>query len=87
MAVTAGGELAFEAPGYRDALCGFIGASVNAVRDDVASGLQPHFPHGSVVIKPALEELPRPEIALLWFLDTKEWDFWRPGEDTFADLT
>lgn len=86
--VTAGGELTFGAPGYRDALCECIDASVTAVRDDVAGGMQQlEFPDRSLVIKPTLDELPGPEIALLWFVDTKEWDVWRPGEDTFADLS
>jgi hypothetical protein len=85
--VTASGELSFGAPGYRDALCECIDAGVTAVRDDVASGMQLQFPDRSLVIKPTLDELPGPEIALLWFFDTKDWDVWRPGEDTFADLS
>lgn len=85
--VTAAAELRFGAPGYRDALCECIDASVTAVRDDVSSGMQLHFGDRSLVIKPTLDELPGPEIALLWFFEgAKEWNVWRPGEDTFADL-
>lgn len=84
--VAAGRELTFGAPGYRDALCACIDASVTAVLDDVNTGMQLEFPDRSLVIKPTLDELPGPEIALLWFPDTEKWDVWRPGEDTFADL-
>jgi hypothetical protein len=85
--VTAAAELRFGAPGYRDALCECINASVTAVRDDVSSGMQLHFRDRSLIIKSTLDELRGPEIALLWFFeDAKEWDVWRPGEGTFADL-
>ena len=83
---TADGDLSFGDVGYRDALCRCIGAAVVAVQDDSASGLQLQFPGRSLRIKPTLEELPGPEIAILRFFDSKEWDFWRPGEDAFADL-
>ena len=85
--VTAAQEVTFGVPGYRDALCECIDASVKAVRDDATSGMQLQFPDRSLVIKPTVDELPGPQIALLRFPDTKEWDVWRPGEDTFADLS
>jgi hypothetical protein len=80
-------ESTFGVPGYRDALCACIDASVTAVRDDVASGMRLDFPDRSLIIQPTLDEVPGPEIAIIWFRDTKAWSVWRPGEDTFAGLT
>jgi hypothetical protein len=85
-AVTATHSFSFGAPGYRDALCECIGATVTLVRDDPASGMQLQFDDRILEIRPTLDELPGPEIALLHFFETKEWDVWRPGEGTFVDL-
>ena len=73
-------------PGYRDALCECITASVTTIKDDVASGMLLQFPGRSLVFRPTLHELVGPEIALLRFSDSPEWDVWRPGEGSFAYL-
>ena len=72
--------------GYRDALCGCIGAVVTVVRDDPSSGLQLQFGDRTFEIRPTSEELTGPEIAVLHFFETREWEVWRPGEDTFVGL-
>ena len=76
----------FGAPGYRDALCECIGGTVTLVRDDPASGMQLQLNDRIIEIRPTVGELLGPEIALLHFFETKEWDYWRPGEGTFLDL-
>lgn len=85
--VTAAQEVTSGVHGYRDALCECIDESVKAVRDDATSGMQLQFPDRSLVINSTVDELSGPEIALLRFPDTKEWDVWRPGEDSFAGLS
>jgi hypothetical protein len=84
--VIAAHERPFGVAGYRDALCECIDASVTAVRDDVISGIQLQFPDRSLVIRPTIDEVPGPEIALLRFSDTIGIQVWRPGEGTFAYL-
>jgi hypothetical protein len=71
-------------PGYRDALCDCIGASVTAVRDDEGSGICLESPDRSLVIRPSRAEMTGPDIVTLWFPDTKEWDFWYGGTGPFA---
>jgi hypothetical protein len=79
--------LAVGAAGYRDALCNFIDASVTAVRDDPASGMQLIFGGPSLIIRPTPEETTGPDIATLHFPESNEWDVWRYGDGTFAYLT
>lgn len=84
--VIAGRETVFGVAGYRDALCECVDASVTAVRDDATSGLQLQFPDRSLVIRPTIDEVLGPEIALLHFPDTTGLQVWRPGEEAFAYL-
>jgi hypothetical protein len=80
-------ESIFGLPGYRDALCECIGASVTAVRDDEGSGMCLEFLDRSLVIRPTRAEMTGPDIVVLWFPDTKEWDFWHGGMGPFAYMS
>ncbi|WP_024877109.1 hypothetical protein [Saccharomonospora piscinae] len=76
--------------GYRDALCGLIGDTVESTEENSHAGLVIRFRRGAVAIDPAPEELVGPEIAQLHIHDPAhgdtEWKVWRPGEDTFVGL-
>ncbi len=80
-----GAEFTVEAAGYRDRLCSYIGETVTAVQVDAAVGLLLRFGHKSLRIRPRIDDLEGPEIALLQLPDG-EWDVWRPGEGVFTSL-
>ncbi|EHR62864.1 type 2 periplasmic-binding domain-containing protein [Saccharomonospora cyanea] len=76
-----------EDPGYRDALCAFIGHKVESTEESPRAGLVIRFPLGSITVNPDPGELVGPEIAQLRIhdpaCDSTEWMIWRPGEDVF----
>jgi len=75
-------------PGYRDALCAFIGHEVSAAGESPEQGLVIRFDLGKIVTNPEPGDLSGPEIAQLHVYDpmyqTKSLAVWRPGEGTFA---
>ncbi|WP_052583903.1 hypothetical protein [Saccharomonospora iraqiensis] len=74
----------FEDPGYRDALCAFIGHDIESTDETPEAGLVIRFPSGSITIDPGTDELVEPEIALLQIHAHTGWMVWRPGEGIFA---
>jgi hypothetical protein len=81
-----GSVLGIRDPGYRDALCSFIGQAVAATTEATGQGLSVAFSPGSVSLHPARDELVGPEIAMLSGFADRAWMVWRPGEDSFEDL-
>ncbi|MCX6407204.1 MAG: hypothetical protein NTV28_09820 [Propionibacteriales bacterium] len=81
------GEIEFGEPGYRDALCSLLGEHVVATREATGEGLVIELESGSVRVHPTWDELHGPEIALLGGFDDGAWMCWRPGEESFEDLT
>ena len=73
-------------PGYRDALCSFIGQAVAATAEATGQGLSVAFSQGSISLHPSWDELVGPEIAMLSGFADRAWMVWRPGEDSFEDL-
>ncbi len=77
----------FEDPGYRDALCAFIGHKVESTEESPQTGPVIRFPLGSITVAPEPEELVGPEIAQLRIhdpaCDSTDWMVWRPGEGVF----
>jgi hypothetical protein len=75
-------------PGYRDAMCAFIGHSVTAAQESPAGGLLVRFALGDVVTNPEPTDMEGAEIAQLRVYDpltqVTSVAVWRPGEGVFA---
>ena len=77
--------LHFGDSGYRDALCSLLMREVTAASDTVDRGISLAFGDSEVRLKPSLDELVGPEIAMLQMNnEAREWEVWRPGEGSFA---
>src|SRR5437016_4348709 len=73
--------------GYADALRALIPQVVTSTREATGIGLRIEFGEGAVVIHPAPEAMPGPEIALLDGFADGRWMCWRPGEESFEALS
>lgn len=73
--------------GYADALVALIPEEVIGTTEARGSGLRIAFASGTVVLHPGLDDLVGSEIALLGGFADGQWMCWRPGEDSFDDLT
>lgn len=79
--------LRFGEPGYRDAICSFIGQEVQLTAESAETGLIVYFGTGAITLNPTVDELEGPEIAMLHVLfESDEWMVWRPGVDAFRHL-
>ncbi|MEU8180143.1 hypothetical protein AB0B85_01685 [Micromonospora sp. NPDC049044] len=72
--------------GYADALRAFIPFLVVATAEGAGQGLRIEFAKGAICLRPAVDEVSGPEIALLSGFKDGHWMCWRPGEDSFGDL-
>ena len=82
-----GGEIAFGQAGYRDALCSLLAETVVDTREVTGEGLVIELESGFIRVHPSLDDLEGPEIAMLSGFEDRAWMVWRPGEDSFEDLT
>ena len=73
--------------GYVDALVALIPDEVVRTTEGTGSGLRIEFASGVVVLHPRLDDLVGPEIALLGGFADGQWMCWRPGEESFEDLS
>lgn len=74
-------------PGYADALRSLIATNVVATEEATGTGLRIALDKGTLVLHPTPVELNGPEIATLNGFTDGRWMCWRPGEDSFEDLT
>jgi hypothetical protein len=87
-AVTISGQTLTDGlPRYADALRSLISGTVVRTEEATGIGLRIELDNGSVVLHPALAELVGPEVAMLHGFTDRHWMCWRPGEDSFEDLT
>jgi hypothetical protein len=73
--------------GYADASRRLIPSVVRRTQEGTGIGLRVEFDTGAIVVHPAREDLTGPEIALLGGFADRRWMCWRPGEESFEDLT
>jgi hypothetical protein len=73
--------------GYADALRRLVPSVVRRTQEGTGIGLRVEFDTGAIVVHPAREDLTGPEIALLDGFEDQHWMCWRPGEESFEDLT
>ncbi len=73
--------------GYADALVAHIFQVVVATVEETGRGLRIEFDRTTLSIHPSLSEVEGPEIALLSGFTDNRWMCWRPGEETFEDVT
>ena len=71
---------------YADALRALIPEVVTSTKEATGIGLRIQLADGAIVIHPAPEDVPGPEIALLGGFADGRWMCWRPGEESFEDL-
>jgi hypothetical protein len=84
--VTLDGEVFREIDrGYADALRRLIPGTVVETRERTGLGLVLLFDRGSIRLHPGIEEV-HAEIAMLTVRDGG-WMVWRPGEDSFEDVS
>jgi len=72
--------------GYADALRKLIPGTVIETREATGTGLVVLFERGSIRLHPTLDEV-YVEIAMLTGFADRAWMVWRPGEESFEDLT
>jgi len=73
--------------GYADALTALIPSEVVATSEATGSGLRIEFDARAIVLHPRFDEYTGPEIAVLDGFQDGQWMCWRPGEESFEDLT
>jgi hypothetical protein len=73
--------------GYADALRNLIPRVVRRTREETGTGLRIEFDDGAIVINPTFDALVGPEIALLQGFEDGAWMCWRPGEESFENLS
>lgn len=72
--------------GYADALRRLTPGTVTSTSEDTGAGIRIELDTGAVVIHPAKEDV-YVEVAELRGFHDRAWMVWRPGEESFQDLT
>jgi hypothetical protein len=73
--------------GYADAVRKLIPGVVRRTREETGAGLRIEFDDGAIVVNPTFDALVGPEIALLQGFKDGKWMCWRPGEESFENLS
>lgn len=73
--------------GWADALRALIPGHVIATAERTGLGLRIAFGEGAVRIHPEIDQMAGPEIALLSGFSDGRWMCWRPGEESFEDVS
>ncbi|MEU8185520.1 hypothetical protein AB0B86_32635 [Micromonospora sp. NPDC049047] len=74
-------------PGWADALVGLIPQVVTDSCERTGTGIELRFSDAALRLHPTPKQIDTPEIAMLSGFDDGRWMVWRPGEDSFEDLT
>jgi len=84
---TPAGQITEGQVGYADALQALIPQSVVATAEQTGRGLRIEFDRGAIRLHPSISEVQGPEIAMLNGFTDGQWMCWRPGEESFEDVT
>lgn len=75
-----------DAPGWAGALVSLIGRDVTATTEGPGTGLVVTLGDSAIALRPKIDELAGPEIAMLRGFGEKAWMVWRAGEEAFEYL-